>query len=118
MYVAWEQDERPVWRLICVFKVQDNSGEQVGRLESRRLERVLAATGTVRGTRVLLEAGRAAVTLLVRGADEVEAAHRGLSIVDVAVRQVTRLRLGELVERRVTPAPLVVLSPAHATAGA
>lgn len=104
MHVSWWQDERPVWRLGCAFEVQRNGGPDAGRPEGSRLERVLAATGVVLAPSVALAGGQAQVTVLVRGADELDATHRGLSVVDVAVRQVPRLRLGELVNRSVTRA--------------
>jgi hypothetical protein len=108
VHVAWGQDERPVWLLGCVFEVRplegEGEGERAGGLEGRRLWRALGAMGSVREPCVVLSGGQAEVSMLVRGADEADAAHCGLSIVDVAVSQVPGLRLGELVERSVTPA--------------
>lgn len=104
MYVPWWQDERPMWRLGCAFEVQPGVGEQAGKPEGRRLECVLAATGAVREPRVRLAGGQAQMAMFVRGADEVDAAHRGLSVVDVAVRQVPRLRFGALLSRSVMSA--------------
>lgn len=96
MHLPWLQDERPVWRVRCAFDLVRSQGARAGDSGSRRLEREIAATGTVRRPRVRVIEGRAVLTLLVRGTDEVEASHRGLSAVDVATAQVPGLTLGEL----------------------
>lgn len=102
MYMSWMHDGRALWRLGCAFEVERWAGEQAGRPEGGRLERVLAATGAVRGLRA--GGGRGQLVMLVRGAEEADAANRGLAVVDVAVRQLPRLRLGDLLRRLVTSA--------------
>lgn len=106
MHVSWMQGERPVWRLGCGPEVERGAGAG-GHAHGSTMGAGDHRDGSVRGARVRLSGGQARIVMLVRGADESDAAHRGLSVVDVAVRQVPRLRLGALLWRSVTPADLV-----------
>jgi hypothetical protein len=102
LYVQWSRDERPIWQFRSVFDVVRDPEDPPGKLESRQLERMIAATGVGRAPRVRLGGGQAQVAMLVRGDDDVDAFHLGLSVLGVAAAQVPRLRLGELRWRSAT----------------
>lgn len=99
VYVSWLRDDRPIWLVRGLFEVVTDGDLSGGKADAHELCQLIARTGMVRGPRVDLAGGRAQVTLLVRGADGDDATYRALGIVDVAVRQVPHLKLGELLWR-------------------
>lgn len=88
-----------MWLLGFVFDVQRVDKERPGGYEGRQLARTLVLMDVVRGPQVVLDGGRVALSMFVRGVDEDDATHRALSVIDVATAQVSGLRLGELLER-------------------
>ncbi len=101
MHVGWSADERPRWRVEAVFDLIGAEPGRPGPGEAIDLERMLAATGKVRAPRVVLRRGRLELGLTLKAEDDLAAAVAGLTILDVAVRQVPLVRLGELIARSV-----------------
>lgn len=105
VYLDWRFDRRPTWRFCCVFKVIRVEDDGAGKVETRRLERVVAATGHARSPRATLRCGQISLVLLLRAVDEPDAVYRGLSVLDAAQRQVAGLQFDELLWRSAMPVP-------------
>ena len=103
MHITWSRDERPVWRFRCVFRVLRQGDDPSARLQSRWLERGIAATGNARAATVHLSADDLQVVMLIRAVDELDAEFRGLCVLDAAAAQVRGVALGELLWRAASP---------------
>jgi hypothetical protein len=93
MHLGWSLDERPRWAVALVFQVL---GDSPGRPGAHRLEDAIAVTGKARVPGVRFGGGEVRVTVLVKGADDVEATAAALAVLDSAVRQVPGVVLGDL----------------------
>jgi len=100
MHLGWSLDERPRWAVALVFQVL---GPSPGRPGAHRLEDAIVATGKARLPGVRFGGGEIRVTLVVKGADDVDATATALAVVDSAVHQVPGLALGDLLSHAARP---------------
>lgn len=87
----WHEDDRPVWRVTCVYE----GHAEFGAIVALDLRDQLAATGKVRHPEVFIRDGECRVTLMVRSSDDAQAGADALTLIDSAARHVAGLELGE-----------------------
>lgn len=104
MHLGWSLDGRPRWGVTVVFSVASG---RPGRSEAQGLEGAIAGTGEGRAPSVRFGGEQVRVTMLVRGADDIDATATALAVVDSAVRQVPGVILGDLLSHAARARPTV-----------